>query len=54
VALTSAFAENPKKQLQWTAFSRDLSEAPSLGTVVADLEKFLMPHLLQAKSRQAN
>jgi predicted nucleotidyltransferase component of viral defense system len=42
-ALTTAFAEDPLKQRQWTAFAADLDNAPKqLAAVVDDLAAFLI------------
>lgn len=44
-ALTAAFAADPQKQQQWSAFTRGIeAEAPALETVVSDLSVFLMPY----------
>lgn len=49
-ALTPAFAADPMKQAQWTAFVRDVAEAPgSLGDVITVLAQFLMPHAAAAR-----
>ena len=50
-ALTSAFAEDVAKQVQWRAFIRDLdNEPPDLATVVQDLRIFLMPQATGARA----
>jgi predicted nucleotidyltransferase component of viral defense system len=42
-ALSSAFAEDPVKQRQWSAFVSDLDDAPKqLQTIIRDLTAFLM------------
>jgi predicted nucleotidyltransferase component of viral defense system len=52
-ALTPAFAEDPTKQQQWTAFVKDVAVTPaSLAEVIEDLAAFLMPHAEQARRRQ--
>jgi predicted nucleotidyltransferase component of viral defense system len=52
LALTQAFAFDSGKQLQWTAFVRDLAiEIPALETVVTDLAGFLMPNAQRARER---
>ncbi|SRR5581483_699253 len=44
-ALTPAFASDPTKQQQWTAFLQGIEAEPvPLADVVADLAAFLMPH----------
>jgi hypothetical protein len=44
-ALTPAFAGDPAKQQQWTAFLQGIEAEPvPLADVVADLAAFLMPH----------
>lgn len=48
--LTPAFAGDPEKQQQWSAFVADVAMRPgSLADVVIDLQKFLMPHALTAR-----
>lgn len=48
--LTPAFAGDPAKQQQWSAFVADVAMQPgSLADVVIDLQKFLMPHALTAR-----
>lgn len=48
-ALTSAFAEDAVKQIQWRAFVGNVAFDPgSLATVAADLAAFLMPHAANA------
>lgn len=43
-ALTSAFAEDPAKQQQWTSFGEGIEATLlTLGEIVADLAAFLMP-----------
>jgi predicted nucleotidyltransferase component of viral defense system len=50
-ALTPAFAGDPDKVRQWTAFSRDLPDAPRhLATVVLNLADFLLPHIAAARA----
>ena len=50
-ALTSAFAEDPLKQRQWTAFAADLDDAPKeLQAVLNDLTPFLMNAAAAARS----
>jgi predicted nucleotidyltransferase component of viral defense system len=52
-ALTPAFAEDPTKQQQWTAFFKDVAVTPaSLAEVIEDLAAFLMPHAEEARRRQ--
>jgi predicted nucleotidyltransferase component of viral defense system len=52
-ALTPAFAEDPTKQQQWTAFVKDVAVTPaSLAEVIEDLAAFLMPHAEEARRRQ--
>ena len=52
-ALGPDFAGDPAKQQQWRAFVADVVSDPgSLQTVCADLEGFLMPHALHARSLQ--
>jgi hypothetical protein len=52
-ALTPAFAEDPTKQQQWTAFLKDVAVTPaSLAEVIEDLAAFLMPHAEEARRRQ--
>jgi predicted nucleotidyltransferase component of viral defense system len=51
--LTQAFAEDPNKIRQWTAFVADLGAEgmegmPPLTTVVANIRAFLMPHVQRA------
>lgn len=49
-SLTLAFAEDPAKQQQWTAFVRGLEEdVPSLVDTIADLAEFLMPVVAMAR-----
>ncbi len=49
-ALTAAFAEDPIKLQQLTAFVRGVEEeAPPLGHTVAQLAEFLMPHAARAR-----
>jgi predicted nucleotidyltransferase component of viral defense system len=51
-ALTSAFAEDPAKQQQWTAFLADVAVNPgTLAEVIDDLAAFLMPHTADARKR---
>jgi Nucleotidyl transferase AbiEii toxin, Type IV TA system len=48
--LTLAFAEDPDKKEQWTAFAKEVAANPdSLATVVEDISKFLMPHTASAR-----
>jgi predicted nucleotidyltransferase component of viral defense system len=48
-ALTAAFADDPTKIQQWTAFIQDVAIDPgSLGDVVEALATFLMPHAQRA------
>lgn len=42
--LTPEFSADSNKLRQWTAFTEDLSPAPSLEVVVSGLSSFLMPH----------
>lgn len=49
--LTPEFSADPNKLRQWSAFTDDLSPAPSLGTVVSQLSNFLMPHSRAATHR---
>jgi predicted nucleotidyltransferase component of viral defense system len=52
-ALTPAFAEDPTKQQQWSAFVKDVAVTPaSLAEVIEDLAAFLMPHAEEARRRQ--
>jgi predicted nucleotidyltransferase component of viral defense system len=49
-ALTAAFAEDPIKRQQWSAFVGDVAVDPgSLADVVKTLEAFLMPHAAEAR-----
>jgi len=49
-ALTAAFAEDPVKLRQWTAFAIDIATQPgSLAEVIADVAAFLMPHAAEAR-----
>lgn len=49
-ALTRAFADDPLKRQQWTAFVEDLATGPlELATVTEELATFLMPHATSAK-----
>ncbi len=49
-ALTRAFAEDARKQEQWTAFVQDVAFQPSpLAEVVDALADFLMPHAAEAR-----
>lgn len=49
-ALTRAFADDPLKRQQWTAFVQDLSAGRlDLGAVTDDLAAFLMPHAERAR-----
>ena len=53
-ALTSAFAEDPLKQRQWTAFAADINDAPKqLQTVIGDLNSFLMKAALSARGDES-
>jgi predicted nucleotidyltransferase component of viral defense system len=53
-ALTTAFAEDPQKQRQWTAFAADLDNAPKqLQAIVGDLAKFLMDAAAAARNYEA-
>jgi predicted nucleotidyltransferase component of viral defense system len=53
-ALTRAFAEDPLKQRQWTAFIADLDDAPrELQTVIGDLMPFLMNAAAAARDHAA-
>ena len=53
-ALTRAFAEDPLKQRQWTAFIADLDDAPrELQTVTGDLTPFLMNAAAAARDHAA-
>jgi predicted nucleotidyltransferase component of viral defense system len=52
-ALTPAFADDPEKRRQWTAFLVDAAVDPgTLGEVVEDLAAFLMPHAAAARKRR--
>jgi predicted nucleotidyltransferase component of viral defense system len=52
-ALTPAFAKDPVKQQQWSAFLVDVAVNPgTLAEVIEDLAAFLMPHAAQARQRQ--
>jgi hypothetical protein len=47
--LTAAFANDPAKRRQWTAFLADVSVQPGdLKTVIGDLATFLIPHATRA------
>ena len=49
--LTPAFANDPTKQQQWTAFVEELAVNPgTLADVVEALAKFLMPHAEKAEN----
>jgi hypothetical protein len=49
-ALTPAFANDPTKRQQWTAFLVDVAVSPgTLAEVTEDLAKFLMPHAAEAR-----
>jgi hypothetical protein len=51
-ALTAAFAEDPAKQQQWTAFLADVAVNPgTLAEVIEGLAVFLMPHAAEARNR---
>ncbi|MBK3665087.1 nucleotidyl transferase AbiEii/AbiGii toxin family protein [Bradyrhizobium diazoefficiens] len=51
-ALSEAFANDPTKIQQWTAFIQDVAIDPGpLAVVVATLAAFLMPHADQARSQ---
>lgn len=51
-SLTTAFGEDQQKKQQWDAFIENMAVKPgSLTEVVADLEKFLMPHAIAASKR---
>jgi predicted nucleotidyltransferase component of viral defense system len=53
-ALTMAFAEDPLKQRQWTAFIADLDDAPrQLQAVINDLAAFLMEAAKAARDHAA-
>jgi len=53
-ALTRAFADDPLKRQQWTAFVEDLSAGRlDLRAVIDDLAAFLMPHAERARSIRA-
>lgn len=53
-ALTTAFAEDPLKQRQWTAFAADLENAPrQLQAIINDLAKFLMDAAAAARNDDA-
>jgi hypothetical protein len=53
-ALTSAFAEDPLKQRQWTPFSANLHGAPKqLGIVTGDLTSFLMNVAVAARNYES-
>jgi hypothetical protein len=50
-ALTPAFASDPAKQRQWTAFVQGIeADAGSLAEIVEDLAAFLMPHAQGARA----
>jgi predicted nucleotidyltransferase component of viral defense system len=50
--LTSAFAADPTKQQQWTAFVKEVAVNPgTLAKVIEDVSAFLMPHAVAAKRR---
>lgn len=49
-ALTRAFADDPLKRQQWTAFVEDLVAGPlDLRAVTTELADFLMPHAIRAQ-----
>jgi predicted nucleotidyltransferase component of viral defense system len=51
-ALTPAFAKDPIKQQQWSAFLVDVAVNPgTLAEVIEDLAAFLMPHAARARQR---
>ncbi len=51
-ALTAAFAADPMKLRQWTAFATDIATQPEpLGQVIDDLAAFLMLHAARARSQ---
>jgi predicted nucleotidyltransferase component of viral defense system len=50
--LTTAFANDPSKQQQWTAFAEEVAINPgSLPQIIEDLSAFIMPHARAAKGR---
>jgi hypothetical protein len=50
--LTPAFASDPTKQQQWTAFVEEVAANPgTLPEIVEDVAAFLMPHAAAAKER---
>lgn len=50
--LTPAFASDPTKQQQWTAFVEEVAVNPgTLPEIIEDLSAFLMPHARAAKER---
>ncbi|NJO14165.1 MAG: nucleotidyl transferase AbiEii/AbiGii toxin family protein, partial [Rhizobiales bacterium] len=52
-ALTPAFAGDPAKQQQWTAFLQGIeTDLLPLADVVADLAAFVMPHAQAARAIQ--
>lgn len=54
-ALTPAFANDPDKQRQWTAFLEGIeADAVPLADVVRDLAAFLMPHAAAARALRRN
>jgi hypothetical protein len=54
-ALTQAFAGDPAKQQQWTAFLQGIEAKPvPIADIVADLAAFLMPHAEAARKGGRN
>jgi hypothetical protein len=50
--LTPAFAADPTKQQQWTAFVEEVAVNPgTLAEVIEDIAAFVMPHAAAAKRR---
>ena len=50
-ALTPAFAGDPTKQTQWSAFIKDVAMNPGpLASVIEQMAKFLMPHARRARA----
>lgn len=55
LALTSRFADDPTKQMQWTAFNRRNianEKPPELPHVIERLREFLLPALNSIRSRE--
>ncbi len=53
-ALTPAFAGDPTKQTQWSAFIKDVAMNPGpLASVIEQMAKFLMPHARRTRAISA-